>query len=472
MRETLKLRDYQERCVQRMVNQESLGLFLDPGLGKTAIALEAFRRLRDMCEVSKMLVIAPLRPVYSVWPEEAARWDRFADLKVQILHGRTRTEQALWSGADVFVLNNEALGWLVEQKWKWPEMLVIDELTKFKHQDTYRARHLSRLKKVLKRRYGLTGTPAPNGLGDLFAQMYALDDGESLGKTLKTFRERFWFAQIPDGRGFAKWVPTARTLPLMQEALKDKVIRLRATDHLDLPQLVTVDVPVKLTVTAADIYAELRRELIVRLETGNVTAANAGALTSKCRQVANGVVYLTDEGSVLEFDEHGRATRRARSFQVVHTRKLEALKELVEGFGEEPALVLYEFKSEIEQIQKTLGGYIPYIGGGVTGSEGAELLDRWNKGELPVLLVHPRSAAHGLNLQRGGSKIVWFSIPWDLELYDQANARLWRQGQTADRVMVYHILAQNTIDRTVARALSNKAREQGALLDALREDLS
>jgi len=454
-----------------MVDQECLGLFLDPGLGKTAITLEAFRRLRDLCEVFRMLVIAPLRPVYSVWPEEAARWDRFEGLKVQVLHGPTRTEESLRSGADIFVTNPSSLPWLVKQRWKWPDMLVIDELTMFKHWNTTRYRELAKMKSVTKRRYGLTGTPAPNGLGDLFGQMYVIDNGESLGKTLQAFRSNFWFAQIPDGRGFLKWVQTERSLPLIQEALKDRVIRLRATDHLDLPQLITTDFPVKLTPTAIDIYEELRRELIVRLETGDVTAANAGALTSKCRQVANGVVYLTEDGTILEFDKHGRAKRQARSYQVVHTCKLEALKELIDGFGGDPALVLYEFRSEIEQIQKILGGYVPFIGGGVTGEEGSELIGQWNKGELPVLLVHPRSAAHGLNLQRGGSKIVWFSLPWDLELYSQANARLWRQGQQATRVMVYHLLAQNTIDRTVARALGGKASLQEDLLAGLREDL-
>jgi SNF2 family DNA or RNA helicase len=457
--------------VQRMVEQERLGLFLDPGLGKTAITLEAFRRLRETCEVSRMLVIAPLRPVYSVWPEEVARWDRFEGLRVQVIHGPTRTPEHL-RDADIFVTNTETLEWLVKQKWRWPEMLVIDELTKFKHRHTYRERNLAPIKKQAARRYGLTGTPAPNGLQDLFGQLFALDDGVRLGRTLKAFRERFWFAQVPDGRGYFKWVETARTLPMIQEALRDIVIRLRASDHLDLPQLVTTDVQVPLSTTALDIYEELRRELIVRLETGDVVAANAGALTSKCRQVANGIVYLTDDGTVLEFDANGTAKRKARSIQMVHTKKLEALKELIDGFGGEPALVLYEFRSEIEAIQKTLGGYIPFIGGGVAGAEGAELLAKWNRGELPVLLVHPRSAAHGLNLQRGGSRIVWYSLPWDLELYDQANARLWRQGQTAERVMIYHLLAQKTIDRTVARALSGKARVQEQLLESLREDLA
>ena len=438
--------------------------------------MEAFRQLRDALEVSRLLVVAPLRPAYSVWPAEAAKWEQFRDLRVHVLHGpglRLDVE------ADIYVTNPESLKWLAGQDWQWPEMLAVDELTKFKHHTTGRAKHLRRIFQKsghgMPWRIGLTGTPAPNGLADLFGQVMVLDDGKRLGTTLTRFRCDFGFVPVPDGRGFQKWVEGTQTSRLMSAALRDLVLRLNARDHLKLPKFVEVDVPVRLPEKARRLYNDLRKEMVVRLKTGHVAALSPGSLTAKCRQVANGSVYLSEDGTVAEVDDYGRGIN-ARRTEVIHTAKAEALADLIEEAGCQPMLVVYEHKHELpviqEHVARVTGKVPPYIGGGVSGAEGDRIIAAWNAGELPVLVVHPQSAAHGLNLQAGGNLICWYSLTWDLELYEQLNKRLHRQGQKADSVFVYRLLAERTVDQTVARAIDRKARTQDELLAALREESS
>lgn len=468
---------YQADAIAKALSWQRLGMFADPGLGKTATTLEVFRQLREQLEVSRLLVVAPLRPCYSVWPNEVREWEQFKDMRVHIAHG-AGLRNLLNVDADVYVTNPDSLATIAEMNWpKCPEMIAVDELTKFKHYTTARSKNLH---KILRQRHkfpwrmGLTGTPAPNGLEDLFGQIYVLDDGKRLGETLGDFRTNYWFVPEPDGLGHVKWKASERSSVMVADALKDIAIRINAKDHLNLPELVEVDVKVQLPPKARKLYDDLRRELVIDLQRGKVAALSPGSLTSKCRQVANGVVYLSEDGRILRTDDYGRPQGTARRTEVIHEAKAEALADLIEEAGQQPMLVAYEFLPEIPLIQKHVervtGTRPPYLGGGVSGAEGARLERLWNAGKLPVLLVHPASAGHGLNLQAGGNMLVWYSTTWDLELYQQLFGRLRRQGQLADTVFVYRLLAERTIDQRVVRSLRRKAQGQDDFLNLLEED--
>jgi len=461
---TLPLRAYQEATIERMVAQTRLAVLADPGLGKTRIALETFQRLQSWCEVRAMLVVAPLRVCYSVWPREADRWA--PGLKVQVLHGPTRRSEFL-RGADVYVINPEGLAWLSQQQWQWPEMLVVDESTRFKRLSSGRSKRLAKMLHHFPRRYILTGTPAPNGLEDLHGQFYVLDEGQTLFPTVGQFRET-WEMSVPTGSaGYTKWRIRKGCAEEIYARVAPMSVRLDAADHLDLPALVPVTIEVELPPETREQYDKLRREMVLALRDGEVVALNAGALTAKCRQFANGAVYLTEEGLV--------ATGKTRRSEVVHRAKAEALVDLVEELSGQPLLVAYEHHHELALIREELRpmlGTVPYLGGGVSGPEGARLERAWNDCALRVLLVQPQSGSLGLNLQDGGCRLAWFALPWDLEQYDQMFRRLLRQGQRALRVLVYHLVAANTVDQTIMRALARKDGEQRGLLDYLRADLA
>ncbi len=465
MAQQLDLKLYQDSTAERAVAQECLAIFADPGLGKTVIALETFRRLREFADVSAMLVVAPLRVCYSVWPREVERWEPFKNLRVQVLHGATRRPEYL-RGADVYVINPESLKWLREQSWQWPEMLVVDESTRFKRKSSQRSRHLGALIPRFRRRYILTGTPAPNGLENLHGQFYILDEGRALYPTVGEFRER-WEIQVPTGSaGYMKWRLRRGAAEEIHRAVAPLSVRLDAKDHLDLPKLVTAQVSVALPPEARALYDKLRKEMVIRLKQGDVVAKNAGVLTAKCRQVANGAVYLNDLGQVAP-----GVTRRS---EVVHRAKADALVELVEELQGKPLLVSYEHKHELALILETLKplvGKVPHLGGDVSGPEGARIERAWNAGEIPVLPVQPQSGSLGLNLQDGGYHLCFFALPWDLEHYDQLIRRLLRQGQAAEIVFVYHLVAEGTVDLTVLKALERKDGEQRGLLDFLRDAL-
>lgn len=463
MRVPLKLHEYQEEVVRRALADLRLALFLDPGLGKTAIILETFRRLLAELDVSRMLVVAPLRPCYTVWPKEVEKWRGFEGLRVHVLHGRNG-RSPFWLGrgaSNVYVINPEGLEWLTKQNWPCPpEMLVLDESTKFKRASSERSKNLRRLTAKLKfpRRYILTGTPSPNGVQDLHGQFLALDDGLRLGAKMKDFRENFC-VPVPTGNNFWEWKPRTTAGASILDLIRDVTIRLRARDHLPgLPELVPVDRELVLPDEARGLYETLERELVLQFERGEVTAVNAGALTSKLRQMASGNVYLKDEAG-------------ARITQKIHDSKIEALEDLIEELGGEPLLVAYAHEHEYLAIQEAIGK-CPRIGGGVSPREGVEVEERWNRGEIPVMLVHPASGGHGLNLQDGGGHVCWYSLPWDLELYDQFNGRLNRQGQKRARVVAHHLIASDTIDEVMAHTLRRKDRDQRALLEALQSNLT
>lgn len=435
-----------------LLERGAAGLLLKPGMGKTSVTLAAFKVLRDRGLVGSLLVIAPLRACYQAWVGEARKWEDFRGLDVALVHGPKKAE-VLREEHDVYLLNPEAVPWLLGEAKHvdLPDMLVVDESTKFKHPSTKRFKALKKLLPSFDRRYILTGTPAPNGLLDLFGQVYVLDFGEALGRFITHYRLEYFY-QVGYG-GFA-WAIRPGAEERIHARVKPLCLMLDDADYLDLPPLVEREVRVDLPPKARELYRKLEADFIARLEGGEVTAFNAGALSSKLRQVASGSVYLTDEES---------AERRAAP---VHDAKTDAVADLVEELSGEPALVVYEFRHELPRLKRALGDP-PHLGGGVSAAEGQRVIERWNAGELPVLLVHPRSAGHGLNLQGAGSAVIFHSLTWDLELYEQTVRRVWRQGQTR-RVFVYRVVARGTVDQLVLDALRAKERTQNELLRALK----
>lgn len=417
------------------------------GLGKTSITLAAFKVLRKAGLVNRMLVIAPLRPARSVWPGEAAKWDEFADLRVRVLHG---PKKSLKGESDVDVINPEGLPWLfgaVGNVLPW-EMLVVDESTRFKHSATLRFKTLRPHLCRFRRRYILTGTPAPNGLLDLFGQVFLLDLGNALGRYITHYRNQF-FDSV--GYGGFTWVPRAGADERIHEKLKPLVLRLAAKDLLELPPLVNNTVRVELPPDARRAYDAMESQLLAAVEDEVVTAANVAASAIKCRQIAAGGIYRDDSDGWLH----------------LHEAKAEAVAELVEELSGKPALVAYEFRHDLERLRKVLGKDTPHLGGGVSASEQLRIEAAWNAGELPVLLAQPASVAHGLNLQGTSAAVIWHSLTWDLEAYEQFVRRVWRQGQK-ERVVVHHLVAKGTVDEVILSALRGKDRTQRALLDALR----
>jgi SNF2 family DNA or RNA helicase len=438
---------YQRQAIQFGVAQGAAGFFLDPGLGKTSIMLAIFKILRDKGYVKKMLVIAPLRPAYSVWPGEMAKWAEFNDLKWSILHGPEKATR-LKDDSDIHIINPEGLSWLFEQKYHPWQMLVVDESTRFKHSNTQRFKLLKPQLGKFPRRYILTGSPAPNGLMDLFGQVYILDGGASLGRYITHFRSEFF---NPTGYQGYDWVIKNGAEKKIYSRLKPLVMRLAAKDYLELPPLIYNNVSVTLPGHARGIYEEMEKELVASLADETVFATNAAAATTKCRQIANGGIY--HEGGEKWSD--------------IHEAKVEAVAELVEELSGKPALIAYEYAHDLQRLLAKFGSSTPYIGGGVPASRFAAIERAWNAGNIPVLLAQPQSVAHGLNLQGTGAAVIWHSLTWNLEDYEQFIRRVWRQGQK-ERVVVHHIVAKDTIDEAVMAAIALKDRTQQHLLTALK----
>lgn len=456
MNEPWRPRPYQKRAVQLMLGLPAFGLFLHPGLGKTSIALATFEVLRRKGFVKKLLVLAPLRPLQLTWPEQIERWSDFAHLRVAMLHG-PKKEKALRADADVYLLNYEGLYWLSTQPSElWPDMLVADESTKLKHPRTQRFKTLRDMLPRFKRRYILTGTPTPNGLLDLFGQIYVLDQGKALGRYVTHYRREFFFEA-----GF-RWIPLPGSEDLIREKIAPLVMHLDAKDHVDLPPLVKTNLSVPFPGAMRDLYGRMRRELVVALKSGTVTAKNAGVLTTKLRQLTGGAVYLDEDV------DPGVGLRGPKRVAVVHDAKLDALEELIEELSGQPLIVVHEYDHERVRIQERLGQRCTTFGG--SKAQVREIERRWNDGEVDVLLVHPQAAAHGLNLQAGGAHLCWYSLPWNLELYDQMIDRIWRPGQER-KVFVYHLVVRETVDEVVLKTLGSKARTQADLLEALKEDM-
>jgi SNF2 family DNA or RNA helicase len=441
---------YQRRAIQFLLERGAAALFLEPGLGKTSITLAAFKVLKDKGLAQRMLVIAPLRVAHNVWPVEIWKWAEFDGLRCVVLHGSTK-DRALRTDADIYVINPEGLSWLMTEgrcaKIK-ADVLCIDELSKFKHTTTQRFKLLKPMLRTFQRRWGLTGTPASNGLMDLFGQCYVLDEGAALGRWVSHFRSEY-FTQI----NTYEWVPKPDAFARVLDKLRPLALHMAAEDYLDLPELVPQTIKVQLSKAARSAYDQMETRFYFALASTEVSAVSKAASGIKCRQIANGAAY-DDLSATIH----------------LHDAKLDALGELLEELNGTPALVLYEFDHDRQRILEKYPG-TPCIGGGVSQRQAEAAIMEFNAGTLPMLLAHPASAGHGLNLQQVSNHVVWFGIPWDLELYDQAIGRVHRQGNPNSHVFVHHIVAENTLDEKVMRVLERKGRVQKSLLAALKEDI-
>ena len=429
-------------------------VFLDMGLGKSVVTLTAiFDLCLDSFLVRKVLVIAPLRVARDTWPEEIQKWDHLHGLTYSVALGtETERKAALMQRASVFIINRENVQWLIEVSGL-PfdyDMVVIDELSSFKSYQAKRFRSLLKVRPKVNRIVGLTGTPSGNGLMDLWAEFRILDMGIRLGRFITRFRTTYFTPDKRNGQVVFSYKPLPGAEEDIYRKISDITISMRAADHLKMPECVINEVKVKLSAEERQAYDRFKRELVVSLKGEEIDAGNAAVLAGKLSQMANGAVY----------GENKRVLP-------VHERKLDALEDLIEASNGKPVLVAYWFKHDLARIQERLRKlHIPFA-----TLDTAESIVHWNQAELPVALIHPASAGHGLNLQAGGSTIIWFGLTWSLELYQQTNARLWRQGQKADSVVISHIIASGTIDERIMAALRKKDKTQTALIDAVKADL-
>ena len=453
---------YARRAVKFLLEHAAAGLLLDPGLGKTSITLAAFKILKREGLASRMLVVAPRRVCHLVWPKEVAKWLDFNELKIVVLHG-AKKEQRLDEDADIYVINPEGLKWLLETGKKrlsrlGIDTLCIDESSKFKRSDTQRFKTLRPFLPKFRRRWILTGSPAPNGLLDLFGQVYILDLGNALGEFVTHYRANYF---SPTGFGGFTYKIDEGGEKTIYKKLKNLCLRMDAEDYLELPQVIPNKIEVELPEEARRVYDELEDEMYTVLQNeAEIVAVSAGVLTTKLSQVANGGLYY-GEGDV------GEKVRRRT--QVLHEEKSEALADLVEELNGQPLLVAYEYGHDLERLLKTFGKSTPYIGGGVTDKQAAKIELAWNAGDIPLLLGQPAAMGHGLNFQEGNcAHVAWYSIIWDYELYDQFNRRVRRQGNKAKRVFLHHFVAKDTVDEVKLQTLGWKHRTQKKLLDALR----
>jgi SNF2 family DNA or RNA helicase len=453
-------RPYQLAAIKLMCSKPGAALFLDPGMGKTSSTLATFLLLKEHGEMTAALVIAPIRPCRNVWPEEVAKWADFNGLQCSLVLGSEKSRlAALTRSADIYLMNPENTVWLLETLQKGlvpfrPDVLAVDESTKYKSATAKRFKALRALLPRFRRRYILTGTPAPQSLQDLWSQMAILDNGQRLGRSLTAFRHRY-YTEIPQRGGYSLWELNTGSDQKIFSAIADIAMRLDAKDHLQMPDRIDNPIVVDLPKEALNEYRKMERDFLVQFDGGLVTAANAAAATMKLRQMANGAVYYEESG----------ANHVARA---LHDAKLDALRDLIEEQSGQPLLVAVAFQHDAVRIREFLGdSSIPYLGGGMTSRYADETIARWNRGDLSVLLAHPASVAHGLNLQSGGHSLCWFGLTWSLEDFIQMNARIWRQGQT--NACVFHfIVARDTIDEAVLSALSSKDARQESLFSTLK----
>ena len=443
---------YQSYATDFIINNPIAAVFLEMGLGKSVITLTAMKKLFETNTICKVLVIAPLRVARDTWPQEIKKWDHLKGMKYAVAVGtETERKAAILRNEPVTIINRENVDWLIN-KSGLPfdfDMVVIDELSSFKSYGAKRFKALLKVRPFIKRIVGLTGTPSSNGLMDLWAEFRILDFGKRLGRYITRYRLSYF---EPDKRN-AQMVFSYKPLPGAEDAIYDKIsditISMKSVDYLDMPECVINEVPVYMSPSEQSVYDDFREDMVIKLKNEEIDAANAAVLSGKLLQMANGAVY----------DEEGTA-------HLIHDRKLDMLEDLIEGANGKPVLVAYWFKHDlvrIEQRLKTLK--IPYA-----KLDTSDSIERWNKGEVPVMLCHPASSGHGLNLQAGGSTLIWFGLTWSLELYQQTNARLWRQGQK-ETVVIHHIICGGTIDEDVMDALKRKEKTQSALIDAVKANL-
>ena len=449
-----KPHDYQQYAIDYIETHPIAAVLLAMGLGKTSITLTAiFNLLFDSFEVHRVLVIAPLRVARDTWTAEVDKWDHLQNLICSVAVGtETERKAALMRQADIYIINRENVQWLIEESGI-PftfDMIVIDELSSFKNHNTKRFKSLLKVRPKVSRIVGLTGTPASNGLMDLWAEFRILDMGQRLGRFITKYRTDYFMPDKRNGQIIYSYKPLPYAEDAIYRKISDITISMKSTDHLQMPELVSSEYVVRLSDSEQEDYENLKRELVLTIPDGEITAANAASLSGKLCQLANGAIY-DDAGDVHN----------------IHDRKLDALEDIIEAANGNPVLVAYWFKHDYDRISERLKKcHIPF-----SKLDTSDSIRRWNNGEIPVALIHPASAGHGLNLQSGGSTLVWFGLTWSLELYQQTVARLWRQGQTSKTVVVQHIITKGTIDERIVKALRNKERTQSALIDAVKADL-
>ena len=440
--------DYQRYATDFIINHPVSAVLLEMGLGKSVISLSAINELMlDYFDVSRTLVIAPLRVANSTWPDEIKKWDHLKHLNYSVVIGSEKERlAALRKPAHIYLINRENVDWLITKSgisWKF-DMVVIDELSSFKSYQAKRFKSLLKVRPKLKRIVGLTGTPSSNGLMDLWAEFRLLDMGERLGRYITYYRQNFF---IPDKRNqqmIFSYKPKDGAEKKIYSLISDITISMKSKDFLKMPECVMNEVIVTLSDKEQKLYDSLKQDMVLSLEENEIDAINAAALSNKLLQMSNGAVYNDDKESLH-----------------IHDRKLDALEDLIEGTNGKPVLVAYWFKHDLEKIKDRFD---------VREIKSAKDISDWNEGKIPVVLIHPASAGHGLNLQAGGSTLIWFGLTWSLELYQQTNARLYRQGQDST-VVIHHILTKGTIDEDVMKALKAKEKIQDALIDSVKARL-
>ena len=446
--------DYQKYVIEYIQSHPVSAVFLDMGLGKTSITLTAINNLLfDYFAVHKVLVIAPLRVAKTTWSAEIKKWDHLKDLKYSIVVGTpAERKNALQRQADIYIINRENISWLIEYtKAAFDfDMVVIDELSSFKNYQSKRFKALMKVRPKIKRIAGLTGTPSSNGLMDLFAEFKLLDMGERLGRFIGQYRNTYFTPDKRNGQVIFSYKPLPGAEEAIYRKISDITISMKAADHLKMPELVTSDYEVEFSEKEQRKYKELKDNMVLQLSEDEITAANVASLSNKLSQMANGAIY-DDDKAVIH----------------IHDRKLDALEDIIESMNGRPVLVAYWFKHDYYRIVERLKMLnVPFA-----KLDTEQSITSWNNREIPVALIHPASAGHGLNLQSGGSTLVWFGLTWSLELYQQTNARLYRQGQCSDTVVIQHIVAKNTIDEQIMKALKKKDNTQSALIDAVKAEI-
>lgn len=441
---------YQQYAIEYIEEHPTAALFLECGLGKTAITLSALQSLMlDSFEVKRCLIVAPLRVARDTWPAEIEKWDHLKGLTFEVAVGdeKTRTsaiKNAMRNNTRIVIINRENVPWLIANTPWIYDMVVLDELSSFKSSKALRFKALRKIRPRIERIVGLTGTPAPNGYMDLWAQFRILDQGERLGKFITHYREEYF--NLDPFKKFADYEIKPDSAKRINNKIADITVSMQAVEHLKMPELLKQQEVITMSESEYGRYQELKRKKVLQLGDEKVTAKNAASLSGKLSQLANGAIY-DEDGKTLE----------------VHERKLDALEDLIEEANGKPTLVAYWFKHDYERIKKRIPG--------VREIKTSEDIKDWNDKKIRVGLIHPASAGHGLNLQQGGSYMIWFGLTWSLELYEQTNARLWRQGQKSQTVVIKHIIAKGTVDEMIYDALINKHLTQSALMNAVRAQI-
>ena len=443
-----KPHSYQEYAIRYIETHPISALLIDMGLGKTSITLTAIRNLLfDSFEVCKVLVIAPLRVAKNTWTDEIKKWEHLSTLTYSLIIGNENERlSALNEQTDIYIINRENVDWLVNKSgYKFDfDMVVIDELSSFKNHQSKRFKSLMKVRPLVKRIVGLTGTPSSNGLMDLFAEFKILDMGKRLGYFIGQYRNTYFKPDKMNGPIVYSYKPLPNAENAIYEKISDITVSMKANEYLKMPELLTSNYVVELSNSEKNQYDEMTKSLVLEITDGEITASNAASLSNKLCQLSNGAIY-DDEQNIVE----------------IHDRKLEALEDIIESMNGKPLLIAYWYRHDLERIKSSFS---------VREIKTSEDISDWNDGKIPVALIHPASAGHGLNLQNGGSTLVWFGLTWSLELYQQTNARLYRQGQK-NTVVIQHIITKGTIDEQILKVLQKKNKTQADLIDAVSADL-